>query len=64
MATFAVIKTGGKQYKVSKGDSLKIEKIKAKTSTATPNQATAGFGQAGPVVSESCIHPSPVMFED
>jgi large subunit ribosomal protein L21 len=25
---FAVIQTGGKQYKVSKGDSLKIEKIK------------------------------------
>lgn len=25
---FAVIKTGGKQYKVSVGDSLKIEKIK------------------------------------
>lgn len=24
---FAIIKTGGKQYKVSKGDSLKIEKI-------------------------------------
>jgi len=27
--TFAVIKTGGKQYKVSEGDSLKIEKIKS-----------------------------------
>lgn len=26
---FAVIKTGGKQYKVSAGDTLKIEKIKA-----------------------------------
>ena len=26
--TFAVIKTGGKQYKVAKGDVLKIEKIK------------------------------------
>jgi ribosomal protein L21 len=25
---YAVIQTGGKQYKVSKGDSLKIEKIK------------------------------------
>jgi large subunit ribosomal protein L21 len=25
---FAIIKTGGKQYKVSKGDVLKIEKIK------------------------------------
>lgn len=26
-ATFAVIKTGGKQYKVAKGDTLKIEKL-------------------------------------
>ena len=26
---FAVIQTGGKQYKVSKGDTIKIEKIKA-----------------------------------
>lgn len=25
---FAIIQTGGKQYKVSKGDTLKIEKIK------------------------------------
>jgi len=31
MATFAVIKTGGKQYKVSKGDSIRIEKIKVKS---------------------------------
>ena len=30
MATFAVIKTGGKQYKVAAGDSLKIEKIEGK----------------------------------
>jgi len=30
MSIFAVIKTGGKQYKVSEGDSLKVEKIKSK----------------------------------
>jgi large subunit ribosomal protein L21 len=29
MAKIAVIKTGGKQYKVAEGDKLKIEKIKA-----------------------------------
>jgi len=28
---FAVIKTGGKQYKVSKGDSIKIEKLSSTT---------------------------------
>ncbi len=27
---FAIIKTGGKQYKVSKGDKIKIEKLNAK----------------------------------
>lgn len=30
MAKIAVIKTGGKQYKVSEGKTLKIEKIKTK----------------------------------
>lgn len=30
MAKIAVIKTGGKQYKVSQGQNLKIEKINAK----------------------------------
>lgn len=29
MADFAVIKTGGKQYKVQSGDTLKVEKIEA-----------------------------------
>jgi large subunit ribosomal protein L21 len=30
MDTFAVIKTGGKQYKVKAGDTVKIEKIEGK----------------------------------
>ena len=30
MASFAVIQTGGKQYKVSKGDTVKIEKLSGK----------------------------------
>ena len=33
MADFAVIKTGGKQYKVKVGDILKIEKILSKDKT-------------------------------
>ena len=28
--TFAIIKTGGKQYKISEGENLKIEKLKGK----------------------------------
>ncbi|MFZ2238581.1 MAG: 50S ribosomal protein L21 [Gordonia amarae] len=27
MATYAIVKTGGKQYKVAKGDIVKVEKI-------------------------------------
>ncbi|MBI2033773.1 MAG: 50S ribosomal protein L21 [Candidatus Liptonbacteria bacterium] len=30
MSTFAIIETGGKQYKVSAGDKIKIEKISRK----------------------------------
>lgn len=30
MSTFAIIRTGGKQYKVSKGDKIKIEKLEVK----------------------------------
>ena len=30
METFAVIRTGGKQYKVQKGDTLKVEKLDSK----------------------------------
>ena len=31
MAEFGIIKTGGKQYKVKEGDSLKVEKLEGKT---------------------------------
>jgi len=31
MAEFAIIKTGGKQYKVKVGESLKVEKLEGKT---------------------------------
>ena len=27
MATYAIVKTGGKQYKVAEGDTVKVEKI-------------------------------------
>ena len=31
---YAVIKTGGKQYKVTEGDVLKVEKLNAEVNTA------------------------------
>ncbi len=30
MATYAIVKTGGKQYKVAEGDTVKVEKIDEK----------------------------------
>ncbi|MEV0357717.1 MULTISPECIES: 50S ribosomal protein L21 [Nocardia] len=34
MATYAIVKTGGKQYKVAVGDLVKVEKIEGKVGTA------------------------------
>ncbi len=34
MADFAIIKTGGKQYKVSEGQKIKVEKLEPKGDTA------------------------------
>ena len=50
--TFAVIKTGGKQYKVSEGDVLSVEKLTL--SAGSTGSLQAGSGQAE----------SDVIFED
>ncbi len=34
MATYAIVKTGGKQYKVAEGDLVKVEKIEGEPGTA------------------------------
>lgn len=34
MSTIAVIKTGGKQYKVKEGDTLRVEKLEGETGSA------------------------------
>lgn len=39
---FAVIETGGKQYKVAVGDSIKIEKLAAKASSSDKNEYKEG----------------------
>lgn len=33
MATYAIVKTGGKQYKVAQGDTVKVEKIDSEPGT-------------------------------
>ena len=43
MTTFAVIKTGGKQYKVSEGDVLMIEKLAGVTRPTT--DTVSGLGK-------------------
>ena len=44
MAKFAIIKTGGKQYKVSEGDSISIEKIKGELKEGLPRQDGPAVG--------------------
>lgn len=39
---FAVIKTGGKQYKVAEGDVLTVEKLALSTGSASSPQANSG----------------------
>lgn len=36
MATYAIVKTGGKQYKVAEGDIVKVEKIDNKPGASIP----------------------------
>jgi large subunit ribosomal protein L21 len=38
MATYAIVKTGGKQYKVAVGDLVKVEKIEGEPGTAVSLQ--------------------------
>lgn len=45
MKDFAIIQTGGKQYKVAPGDSLKIEKIKGKNGTTAKVGDKVSFDQ-------------------
>lgn len=40
---FAIIKTGGKQYKVSVGDSLKVEKIRSSVGKRTSQKEKLQF---------------------
>jgi large subunit ribosomal protein L21 len=48
MSAYAVIQTGGKQYKVSEGDILEIEKLEAEAgSTVTFDTVLAVSGDSG-----------------
>jgi len=53
---YAVIKTGGKQYKVAEGDVLKVEKINAEVdSTVELNDVLMIAGDAGMTVGSPII---------
>lgn len=64
MSTYAVIQTGGKQYKVSEGDILNVEKIEAEAgSTITFDDVLAlaggdglSLGATGPIQAEVLEH--------
>ena len=38
---YAVIKTGGKQYKVAKGDSVFVEKLEVKVVRSNPDESNS-----------------------
>ncbi|GGF39451.1 MULTISPECIES: 50S ribosomal protein L21 [Williamsia] len=40
MATYAIVKTGGKQYKVAEGDLVKVEKIDGPVGSTVPLPVT------------------------
>jgi len=42
---FAVIQTGGKQYKVSPGEKIRVEKLNAKGEGNSPKQSELATGQ-------------------
>jgi len=50
---FAVIRTGGKQYRVAPGDVVKIESVKPDNQTVEFNDVLAFSGEAGGVAKPS-----------
>ena len=54
---FAVIKTGGKQYRVASGDVIKVEKLEAEAgSTITLDQVLMVDGKIGtPLVADATV---------
>ena len=54
---FAVIKTGGKQYRVASGDVIKVEKLEAEAgSTVTLDQVLMVDGKIGtPLVADALV---------
>ena len=50
---FAVIRTGGKQYRVAPGDVVKIESVASDSSTLEFNDVLAFSGEAGSVAKPS-----------
>jgi len=61
MAEFAIIKTGGKQYKVSIGDTIKIEKVEAEK-TIELDDIYAGKKVTASIVSQG-RHPKVKIFK-
>ncbi len=53
MSAYAVIETGGKQYKVSEGDVLTIERLEAEVGGGTTFKVLALSGDAGLAVGSS-----------
>lgn len=55
MSAYAVIETGGKQYKVSEGDVLKVERLEAEAGESVSLKALAVSGEAGLALGEATV---------
>jgi len=61
--TYAVIKTGGKQYKVAEGDRLVIEKLEGETGDVVALDQVLMIGGDNPVVGSPLVEGAQVMAE-
>ena len=51
----AIIETGGKQYRVTPGDVIRVEKLPGEVGAEIELPAKAAFGDAGELVSASAV---------
>lgn len=60
---FAVLKTGGKQYRVKPGDVLRVEKLPAEAGQTVRFDEVLMLGGAAPVVGAPCVDGAAVEAE-
>jgi len=60
---YAIIQTGGKQYKVSQGDSISVEKLSANPGDTVSFDVLFASGENGPVIGTPIVEGAKVTAE-